>query len=214
MSYLLKALEKAELERKQNSVSPEVKQTTLVVSKGLPKSVVFVLVVAVLLMFWKLIPEVHESNAQSMAAIEIPTQNTSASNAVKTDAVDAGVEMIKPEIVTQEIIRPNTFIQAETSPQVIEPEVDEAPMYKIKQLEELSKDVLQDIPSLQLESHIYSTAEDFRSVVINGRSFKQGQFVSTDVVLEQITEDGIVINVGSQRIALPKGISWVASNAQ
>jgi len=90
----------------------------------------------------------------------------------------------------------------------------DVPKDEIKQLEQLSKEVLQLIPSLQLESHIYSSAEEFRSVVINGRSFKQGQFVSIDVVLEQITEDGIVINVASQLIALPKGISWVASNAQ
>ena len=90
----------------------------------------------------------------------------------------------------------------------------DVPKNEIKQLEQLSKEVLQLIPSLQLESHIYSSAEEFRSVVINGRSFKQGQFVSIDVVLEQITEDGIVINVASQLIALPKGISWVASNAQ
>lgn len=207
MSYLLKALEKAELERKQNSASPEVLQSTLVVSKGLPKSVVLVLAAAVLLMLWKIVPQEEVIKEQGVAVIQKPT----ASTLVKPE--NEGVNTESEVIQLHEIIRPDVVGNPLVS-QTVAPDEGEYPENEIKQLEELSKEMLQYIPSLQLESHIYSSAEDYRSVVINGRSFKQGQFVSTDVVLEQITEDGIVINVGSQRIALPKGISWVASNAQ
>ena len=208
MSYLLKALEKAELERKQNSASPEVVQSTMVVSKGLPKFVVLVLGVAVLLMLWKIIPQEDVIQQQDVVAIKKPATST---------LVEPGNEVLstEPEVIQpHEIIRPNVVSGSPEPQATVVSDEGEYPENEIKQLEELSKEMLQYIPSLQLESHIYSSAEDYRSVVINGRSFKQGQFVSTDVVLEQITEDGIVINVGSQRIALPKGISWVASNAQ
>lgn len=207
MSYLLKALEKAELERKQNNVSPEVVQSTVVVSKGLPASVIGVVIAAILLMFWKLIPDESVTSAVEQEVI------------VQSTLVEP---VVNPIIPASEKIKPATALEAkikraavpDREVEVAESVVYELPQNEIKQLEQLSKAVLRDIPSLQLESHIYSSAEDYRSVVINGRSFKQGQFVSTDVVLEKITEDGIVINVANQRIALPKGISWVASNAQ
>jgi hypothetical protein len=208
MSYLLKALEKAERERKQNSASPEMVQSTMVVSTGLPKSVVLVLGVAVLLMLWKIIPQEDVIQQQDVVAIKKPAASTLVEP--ENDVLSTESEVIR----SHEIIRPNVVGASPESQAVVESDEGEFPENEIKQLEELSKEMLQYIPSLQLESHIYSTAVDYRSVVINGRSFKQGQFVSTDVVLEQITEDGIVINVGSQRIALPKGISWVASNAQ
>ena len=209
MSYLLKALEKAELERKQLDVSPEVVPSTVVVSKGLPLSVVVVLVVAVVLMLWKLMP------VNDDASVVEEHQEELGLKVAKSERAPEEVKDVNPQ---EKNIVNNTSETTKSSAlensEMYEQGTFDVPKDEIKQLEQLSKEVLQLIPSLQLESHIYSSAEEFRSVVINGRSFKQGQFVSIDVVLEQITEDGIVINVASQLIALPKGISWVASNAQ
>lgn len=204
MSYLLKALEKAELERKQNNVSPDVAPSTVVVSKGLPMPVVAVLLAVTLLLFWKLIPETENTSEVDRSLVQKTDVSEPKSKQETSKAVLVATELVQPEIA------PVTASQQEFG----EGDVMVPPQNEIKQLEQLSKAVLQAIPSLQLESHIYSSAESFRSVVINGRSFKQGQFITQDVILEKITEDGIVIEVASQLIALPKGISWVASNAQ
>lgn len=205
MSYLLKALEKAELERKQNNVSPDITTSTVVVSKGLPTPVIAILLAAALLLFWKLIPE-----AESTSGVE---------HTVLVEAQKTGRSALKPESEASRAVIANELIQPEVAGTALQQElagseVVTPPQNEVKQLEQLSKAVLEIIPSLQLESHIYSSAESYRSVVINGRSFKQGQFITQDVILEKITEDGIVIEVASQLIALPKGISWVASNAQ
>ena len=205
MSYLLKALEKAELERKQNNVSPDVAPSTVVVSKGLPMPVVAVLLAVTLLLFWKLIPETENTSEVDRALV---VQKTDVSEPKPKQ------ETSKAVLVATELVQSEVAPVVASQQELVGGDVMVPPQNEIKQLEQLSKAVLQAIPSLQLESHIYSSAESFRSVVINGRSFKQGQFITQDVILEQITEDGIVIEVASQLIALPKGISWVASNAQ
>ena len=82
---------------------------------------------------------------------------------------------------------------------------------KIYQLGELPKDVLDIIPTISLESHIYSSAAQYRSVVINERTFNEGMYISNQVVLQEITSTGIVINVAGRQIALAKGVSWVSA---
>lgn len=226
MSYLLKAMKKAEQERQALQDAPVSTVETKVVSAGLPLPIVGV----VLFVCAVVLAQVMFTGESEKAKDAVYSEELSGNEVVAVKdtvkpiinvASEKKVVPAKPEQVDEfsgfEVIRPNdsnaqTFESIEPQSVSVEPQEFKEP--EPKQLEQLSKAELNTIPSMQLESHIYSSAKDFRSVVINGRTFHQGDYFSPDVVLHQITEDGVVIQVNGQLLALPKGISWVASNGQ
>jgi len=83
---------------------------------------------------------------------------------------------------------------------------------KVKQLAELTKYQLNKIPSLSLQSHLYSSVAEYSSVVINGSNYSEGDFINSEIIIKKINVDGIVISLGELLIELPKGISWVSQN--
>ena len=84
--------------------------------------------------------------------------------------------------------------------------------FKVKQLAELTKYQLNKIPSLSLQSHLYSSVAEYSSVVINGSNYSEGDFINSEIIIKKINVDGIVISLGELLIELPKGISWVSQN--
>lgn len=232
MSYLLKAMKKAEQERKAIQEQPVQISETKVVSAGLPLPLVGVVLFVCAVVLAQVFVSGGEDELQQSSQEQLGMLNTQAAPIAKPQktisepkenkavAIKAvAEEKAKDEFAGFEVIRPNDSnsqtYEAESQSVYDKPEEWETPQGpQVKQLEQLSKATLSTIPSMQLESHIYSSAEDFRSVVINGRSFNQGDYFSPDVVLHQITEDGVVIQVNGELVAMPKGISWVASNGQ
>lgn len=188
MSYLLKALQKAEEERQSNLHSDDSETVVVERRAVLPKSLLFIVVVFLLLTVWQLIKSPvdvpNELESQDVHIEDVPANDLMVANLPKENA--------KPVVESQDASK-NTFVG------------------KPKDLSELSSIELAMIPSLDLASHIYSSAIDYRSVVINGQTYRQGMLISPGLKLEEINKVGIVINIQGQRVELPKGISWVAS---
>ena len=194
MSYLLKALQKAEQERQQ-TVQVENDAPVLIQQKSsLPVGLVLVVVLLLLVTLWQVWPNKADSNAdewgESTSQIAKPTQTIEPLNA-------------------EELVLPSTQLENTTeSDHAVNPVTILA---KPKDLSELTSQDLARIPSLNLASHIYSSAAEFRSVVINDQAYKEGALIRAGLILEEINQSGIVINIHGQRVELPKGISWVAS---
>jgi hypothetical protein len=189
MSYLLKALEKAEQERQQNLQSDNTETVTHVQKASLPKSLVVVVVVLLVLTLWQVWPN---------------KQTPLESNTI--EQYDEGFSNKENSI---EIFEANESVETQSTPQE---NIAALPVnVKPKDLSELTPQELARIPSLNLVSHIYSSAAEFRSVVINDQAYKEGALIRPGLKLEEINQNGIVINIHGQKVELPKGISWVAS---
>jgi general secretion pathway protein B len=65
----------------------------------------------------------------------------------------------------------------------------------LPKLEELPPSVRARVPSMTFSSHLYSSMEQFRSVVINGQRVRQGSTLQPGLVLSSITENGVVLTI-------------------
>lgn len=68
----------------------------------------------------------------------------------------------------------------------------------VPQLQELPARVQQNIPDMSFSSHMYSSLPRFRSITINGRRLKEGQFLNNDVGVQEITEKGVIMSYDGQ----------------
>lgn len=185
MSYLLKALQQAEKERQSHAQGEQDAPQVVSVQSSLPKSLIVVVGLLVGATIWQMFPksslDQDELEEDSISEVHEPKQDVQYKSTTKP------VEQI--EVVASD------------------PEISDA----VKTLSDLNSKELSQIPSLELASHIYSSAPEFRSVVINGQSYKEGMLIKAGVVLDEIIQSGIIINVHGQKVELPKGISWIAS---
>jgi len=84
--------------------------------------------------------------------------------------------------------------------QTTEPFVSEEPLASepdysdLPYLNELASHDRSDIPPFQFSSHMFSSSADYRTVVINGASLKQGDRFGRGLIVEAITEEGVVID--------------------
>ncbi|WP_396586414.1 general secretion pathway protein GspB [Bermanella sp. R86510] len=187
MSYLLKALEKAQQERSQGQ---NEQQADLTESSGsssrLPVSLLIMFGLLILVTLLQLTGVFSMNiNAGDSYLVEIPKEQSVAGAA-------------------------NNVIASEQA-QSTQASVVEQPASRPLALEELDKQTLAKIPSIALQSHIYSPRASYRSIVLNDRTMSQGDYIVPEVQLLSIESKGIVIGVNKKQVFLPKGITWMAS---
>jgi general secretion pathway protein B len=218
MSYLLKALEKAEKEREQQTLNETLLPTEVQVASRLP----FGVIVFVVLVLSATLIKVFLSDSKNQLALN---EDESANSIVKMVESKPIVQKSQPISQSLEpiLISPDPAYASSntvgTDPlkALAEPEAKEVASVVEESLNEplelyaLPKSMLAKIPSITLESHIFSSAAEFRSVVINGRTFKEGMMLNAEVVLSSITNKGVVLDVSGQKVSLDKGITWVAA---
>jgi len=204
MSYLLDALKKAEQERKQGEQSELPLYTEPEIKAALPVWLIAVIVTLLALTFFKLFFDGAETGeAVAVDDSEMISERVEYSEINSSAQSDLG-ESNSTGIESSAAVPDQ--LEGGVAPKDVAPK-DVAP----KELAELDRGTLSLIPSLSLESHIYSPAADYRSVIINGQSYGEGSLLSADVALFEITQTGVVLKVGEQYVVLPKGISWVST---
>lgn len=67
---------------------------------------------------------------------------------------------------------------------------------------------LKRIPKLEINSHIYSKLVDKRKVNINGRSYLQGEWITDEVQLHEITQHGIRLKLDGWFIDVGRSKGW------
>ncbi len=215
MSYILDALRKSEQERQRGKVpdfygAPEVASTESKKFNYWP--VVTAVVVAInlgLLGYFFLkspkqstvaeVPVAVASQKPAVSTVEpvkpasVPTQPSpkvqEQSMAVKNSAKPT-VSAPKPRVEPEPIAEPQP--QTNQTPYTPAPQVAYMP-----QLEELSPGERQGIPDLTFSSHMYSSMPKFRSIIINGKRLKEGQFFNADLQVREITDTGVIMSHGS-----------------
>ncbi|UZK03739.1 general secretion pathway protein GspB [Venatoribacter cucullus] len=67
---------------------------------------------------------------------------------------------------------------------------------------------LRRIPALMINSHIYSPLADKRSVTINNRAWREGEPLAEGIVLQEITPQGIVLDVDGWPLPVNRQQGW------
>jgi general secretion pathway protein B len=70
------------------------------------------------------------------------------------------------------------------------------------QLEELPADERAGIPDMTFSSHMYSSMPRFRSIIINGKRLKEGEYFTEDLQVREITDKGVIMSKGSVLFAV------------
>jgi general secretion pathway protein B len=82
------------------------------------------------------------------------------------------------------------------------------PRGPIMEKDELPLDMQQHIPAMEFSAHVYSTNPMQRSIVINGRFMEEGDRLTADLLLDEITADGAIFNFQGQRFRQGVVSAW------
>lgn len=64
----------------------------------------------------------------------------------------------------------------------------------LQEMYQLPDPVQQQMPALTFSFHVYSTTPERRTIIINGQRLREGASISGDLTLEEITEQGVILN--------------------
>jgi general secretion pathway protein B len=67
------------------------------------------------------------------------------------------------------------------------------------EIDELPPDVASHVPHMEFSAHVYSSNPKQRSVVINDMFLEEGELLSTDLKLSEITPDGVIFEFRGYR---------------
>ncbi len=80
--------------------------------------------------------------------------------------------------------------------------------YYIPQLQELPASIRSQIPDMAFSSHMYSSLPRFRSITINGRRVKEGNYYNDDIYVDEITESGAILRFQDTRFEVDVLGQW------
>jgi len=216
MSYILDALRKSEQERQRGKV-PDIHGASSDTPEAGKKSNIWPAITAgvvsinlvILGFFWFQFggnPAKTDQTAESAAVLDpvaVQSVKDSAQPAQPAPNVTPKVAP-KPEPRPQSS-KPVTELaqQPSSQPELIQPEKPAESESRrvpnvgyLPQLEELPAYERDGIPDMTFSSHMYSSIPRFRSIIINGKRLKEGQYFSEQLQVREITESGVVLSRG------------------
>ncbi len=203
MSYILDALKKSEQERRRGDV-PELTHFESGDAAAHPRRhlwpiVVIVLLVlnAVALFFWRPWnggPDTasHQEQSETKKSHQLAIQPPPAAilNNTQPPPVVAALPIKPPSVSRQpepQVIKP--------SPKASEPSVSPVKTSYLPQLQELPASVQSRVPDMNFSSHMYSSQPRYRSIIINGRRLKEGQYLDDEIQVREITDKGVILGL-------------------
>jgi len=132
-------------------------------------------------------------SSQSMPAVTATT--SIASSSVEQSALPTTTVREEPQ-----------FTRIEPRPAATQPRVDATAT--IEEFTELAPDVRSALPAMTFSFHVYSTDPLNRTIIINNQRLREGSEVSAGVVLQAITEDGVILTMDHHRIHINVLTGW------
>lgn len=237
MSYILNALKKSEQERlKQHQeqeqtsdlaranapqvYSPAVSHRSQAIS--LPKLFVLLFLAMCLAIGLFLVIQtqflsdaspagLNHQNPQSNLPAEQPiaqviTEPMARQQKSKIEVVESKKEPFATESVAKSF---ESGSSADTQPQPVHSfsEVTTADSESINQISP-PFEVLKAIPTLEISGHLYTSIPEKRTVTMNGREWREGQFIRDGIRIQEITSDGLVLNAGGWPVVIGRSQGW------
>ena len=215
MSYILDALKKSEQERGHGS-APNVQTLHssslnyhsnktplwpyfLLAAIGINLAALFYFIIT------KTDVEATAREQQAITATEAAISGTTQTGMDDNVAAAAHASDQADSIVYKPVFMPETgrktglkTVVASTQTAVVETRQPQDTRNTVLEMDELPFDVLQQIPTLEFSAHVYSSNPLQRSVVINGRFMEEGDRLSGDLFLSEITPDGAIFEFQGQ----------------
>jgi len=194
MSYILEALRKSEQERNADKV-PDLTTTHSQIHKK-EKNNYFWWIIAVVLVVANGLYLFYKMNDDST-----PTE------VVNQPAVESEQEMLEVNNTTTEqqvqISENKPVVQA--APQNSTVHIDSK---MLPDITTLSYSLQQQLPAMEYSTHIH-VKEGGSFIIINGRSFGEGQSITQGLTIVQIQSDGIILDFKGRRFFMPSMTDWI-----
>ena len=218
MSYILDALKKSEQERGHGSVPgvQTIHSSSINYHHDKKSTWPLLLVALVLINITVLVYFIlTKDQTQTVAATQQQPDNNSviASTQYSDDLNTRQERSVNPVAVTD--------ARQDTIPTLAANNYDEEsvdlPIMKTRQTErsaeivelyDIPLNVRQHIPAMEFSAHVYSTNAAQRSIVINGRFMEEGDPVTSDLILNEITSDGAIFDFQGYRFSASVLSGW------
>lgn len=209
MSYILEALKKSQQERDAITAEhpPVFIPAASISNSSKSGAQVFALLVGILLLAIIVFLAVRNTATTPLTAPVIATEKTVHTKVVKTE--------IEPPVMLERAISPREIVEVSSSasaPIPVQPVQQESleskTSVKVEERRLPALASLRKIPALVINSHIYSSIPSKRSVTINNRSQREGDYLSSDVLIKEITTQGIVIEVDGWPLNISRQQGW------
>jgi hypothetical protein len=194
MSYLLDSLRKSEAERLKNQKRPARAGFTFIRDEAPSRKSknIFGLILTSVMLVIALILGAGWWWSQNDTAVSDVSATAEPTTAPGTDTVK---DNSPPPVPVQKTIPRPPSVVAE-KPKVEPPA---RPPAEIPYLAEMSLDFQQKIPRLQFSGHVYSPEPSLRLIMINDAIIREGGLIEAELMLEEITTDGVVISLSGAR---------------
>lgn len=77
-----------------------------------------------------------------------------------------------------------------------------------KHISELDNATLRQIPPLRFDAHVYATSATQRWVKVNGKTLQEGQWVTADIRIREITQQYVLLELGNQLFSIAALSEW------
>jgi general secretion pathway protein B len=216
MSYILDALKKSEQERGHGSV-PGVQtiHSSSINYHNEKKSIWPLLLFALVFINITALAYFILTKQQSETVIAAQQQTYD-------DVIETPRNLITPDTVTEKPVHAvalidagqnSTPLQTSTSDEVIT-DLSVQETTRVEQvagtmsLHDIPLNVRQHIPAMQFSAHVYSSNASIRSIIINGRFMEEGDLVTNDLILSEITSDGAIFEFQGYRFSANVLSGW------
>lgn len=72
----------------------------------------------------------------------------------------------------------------------------------------LDTQLQRQIPELRFEAHVYATAASQRWVKVNGKTLQEGQWITADIRIKEITPQYVLMTLGNQLFSMAALSTW------
>jgi len=79
---------------------------------------------------------------------------------------------------------------------------------RIEEVDELPENVRNDLPAMTFSFHVYSSNPQQRTIIINNRRMREGDDIGAGLLLQEITEDGVILQYAQHRIHISVLAGW------
>lgn len=130
---------------------------------------------------------------------------------------DASIALAKPEaqvktkplsLLTDSYIAVDTGSSIMVEPTITSPPVSATKSRVVVPFSELPVVVRNAIPAMTFSFHVYSKNPERRTIIIDGRRVKQGAVIDDQLLLDEITPNGVIFSWQDHQFSIPVVEAW------
>ncbi len=117
-----------------------------------------------------------------------------------TSSAESATGSATPPVAQTRVTTPETAPQSES--QTAAQEAQEAMVPTLNEL--LGQGRLMNLPALKVDLHVYAARREDRFVFINLAKYREGQRLTEGPLVEEITNDGVILQYQGERFLIPR----------